>query len=155
MREENRMPKPHVRIYTDGSCVPNPGPGGWAAVLIAGDGRIKELSGNASDTTNNRMELTAALRGLQALTTSCRVELYTDSEYVASGITTWLPGWLKRGWRTRDRQPVKNQDLWQDLQAEIQRHEIVWKTIPGHAGNPYNERADRLAALARDALPLR
>ena len=141
-----------VTIYTDGSCSPNPGPGGWAAILLA-DGREKCLSGNCADTTNNRMELTAAIEALRALKRPCRIILRTDSEYLRQGITAWLPVWIRKNWRTASKQPVKNQDLWQALHVEVQRHDIVWEWTRGHAGDPLNERADELARVARESLP--
>lgn len=140
-----------VTIYTDGACRGNPGPGGWGAVLSWGD-HVKELSGAEPATTNNRMELTAAIEALAALKRPCRVELYTDSQYVRKGITEWLTQWKARGWRTADRKPVKNVDLWQALEREIARHTIEWHWVKGHAGVPGNERADRLANDAIDAL---
>lgn len=140
-----------VTIYTDGACRGNPGPGGWGAVLIFGP-HEKELSGAEPLTTNNRMELTAAIRALAALKRPCDVALYTDSQYLRSGITEWLEQWKQRNWRTSDRKPVKNVDLWQALEAEIQRHRIEWHWVRGHAGNPGNERADRLANEAIDRM---
>jgi len=143
--------RPHVTIYTDGACRGNPGPGGWGAVLIFGE-HEKELSGSEPQTTNNRMELTAAIRALAALKKPCDVTLYTDSTYVRSGILEWLPQWKQREWRTADRKPVKNVDLWQALEREIERHRIEWHWVRGHAGNEGNERADRLANEAIDEL---
>jgi ribonuclease HI len=140
-----RLPK--VSIATDGACKGNPGPGGWGAVLRFGD-RERELSGGERDTTNNRMELTAAIRALQALTKPCHVELSTDSVYVKDGITRWIFGWQRNGWRTSSRQPVKNADLWQELLTAIEPHRIDWVWVKGHAGDPDNERADRLASEA-------
>ena len=139
-----------VEIYTDGACRGNPGPGGWGAVLSSGN-HEKELSGAEPLTTNNRMELTAAIRALAALKRPCSVALYTDSQYVRKGITEWLPQWKARDWRTADRKPVKNVDLWQALEREIERHRIEWHWVKGHAGVPGNERADRLANEAIDA----
>jgi ribonuclease HI len=136
-----------VTIFTDGACRSNPGPGGWAAVLIY-QGQEKRLSGSAPMTTNNRMELTAAIEGLKALKRPCSVELYTDSEYVQKGIHIWLSGWKKRGFRTADGMPVKNQDLWQQLEEAASRHKVEWKWVRGHAGNQYNELCDRLAKEA-------
>jgi ribonuclease HI len=133
-----------VEAFTDGACRGNPGPGGWGVVLRS-QGREKELSGGEPATTNNRMELTAAIRALEALRERCRVDLYTDSTYVRNGITTWLPGWRRRGWKTADKKPVKNQDLWLALAALADRHEVAWHWVRGHAGHPENERADRLA----------
>ena len=146
------MALPHVTIYTDGGCKPNPGPGGWGVLLIAESGPTKELSGAAPDTTNNRMELTAAIEALRALNRPCRVTLYTDSEYLRRGITEWMPGWIKRGWQRGKDKAVKNQDLWQALATEIERHEIDWKWVKGHAGNAHNERVDQLAAAACEQL---
>ncbi len=137
-----------VAIYTDGACSGNPGPGGWGAVLLYGAHR-REISGANADTTNNRMELTAAIRALEALKLPSTVALYTDSTYVKDGITRWLPGWKARGWRTASKSPVKNRDLWEALDTLVQRHAVSWHWVRGHAGNPENERAD---ALAREAL---
>lgn len=144
-----------VVIYTDGACDPNPGPGGWAAVLRYGR-HEKVLSGSASQTTNNRMELQAALAALQALKWPCQVELYTDSEYLHLGITDWLATWQRRGWRTSQRKPVQNQDLWRALVAQIERHQVAWHWVKGHAGSPLNERVDQLAreAIPRSAQPI-
>jgi ribonuclease HI len=133
-----------VIIYTDGACKGNPGPGGWGALLMAGD-RRRELCGGEANTTNNRMELTAAIEALAALKRPCRVQMYTDSQYVRLGITEWLPQWKRRGWKTADRKPVKNDDLWRALEAQIERHEVHWHWVKGHAGNAGNERADELA----------
>ena len=133
-----------VTIYTDGACRGNPGPGGWGAVLEAGEHR-KTLCGGESETTNNRMELTAAIEALAALKRRSRVALYTDSVYLRDGITRWLPGWKSRGWRTAARKPVKNQDLWQRLDALAARHDVDWHWVKGHAGDPGNEAADALA----------
>ena len=135
---------PHVIIFTDGACRGNPGPGGWGAILLFGD-RKKEIWGGEPETTNNRMELIAAIEALSALTRPCRVDLHTDSQYVQKGISEWLPGWKARGWRTAAREPVKNADLWQRLIAARGRHEIDWKWVKGHAGHAENERADELA----------
>ncbi|HVY66790.1 MAG TPA: ribonuclease HI [Gammaproteobacteria bacterium] len=135
-----------VQAFTDGACRGNPGPGGWGVVLKSGV-HVKELCGGEPATTNNRMELTAAIEALAALKQRCRVALYTDSTYVRSGITEWLPAWRARGWRTADRKPVKNQDLWQALAAQAERHEVRWHWVKGHAGHPENERADELANL--------
>jgi len=140
-----------VEAYTDGACRGNPGPGGWGVVLRSG-GHVKELSGGAPATTNNRMELTAAIEALLALKQRCRVQLYTDSTYVRSGITQWLHAWKARGWKTADRKPVKNQDLWMALDEAAQRHEVRWHWVKGHAGHPENERADELANLGLDEL---
>lgn len=137
---------PRLEIYTDGACVPNPGPGGWGAVLRFGE-HEKELYGSEpGTTTNNRMELTAPIRALQSLTRSSVVLLYTDSTYVKNGITQWLPRWKRNGWRTSTKEPVKNADLWQLLEAALAPHDVQWLWVKGHAGHPENERADRLAA---------
>jgi ribonuclease HI len=135
---------PGVVIYTDGACSGNPGPGGWGAILMHGDKR-KELHGGEKLTTNNRMELKAAIQALEALNRPCKVELHTDSQYVRQGITEWLPGWKARGWRTASKAPVKNDDLWRELDAARLRHDVTWKWVKGHAGHPLNERADALA----------
>jgi ribonuclease HI len=140
-----------VTIYTDGGCIGNPGPGGWAAILLYGEHR-KELSGRYRETTNNRMELLAAIEGLEALTRPCRVELYTDSSYLRDGITRWVHGWQRNGWRTAAKKPVKNQDLWQRLLGAVERHApaggVDWRWTKGHAGNEFNELADDLANAA-------
>ncbi len=141
--------KPRVRIYTDGSCLGNPGAGGWGALLYSG-ARQRALCGTEPMTTNNRMELTAAIRALEALKRPSQVELNTDSKYLQLGITEWLPRWKLRGWITASRKPVKNRDLWQALEAAVVGHEISWRWIRGHTGNPENEAADR---LARGAIP--
>jgi len=133
-----------VRIYTDGACKGNPGPGGWGAVLQT-DGEEKELFGGEPHTTNNRMELTAVIRALEALKGSCNIEIYTDSQYVQKGISEWLPDWKRRGWLTADKKPVKNLDLWQELDRLAGAHRIAWHWVKGHAGHPENERADELA----------
>jgi len=133
-----------VEIFTDGACLGNPGPGGWAA-LLRYRGREKELVGGESETTNNRMELMAAIAGLEALTRPSRVHLTTDSSYVKDGITKWLHGWKRRDWRTADRKPVKNRDLWQRLEAAAASHEVDWAWVRGHAGHEENERVDLLA----------
>ena len=140
-----------VEIYTDGACRGNPGPGGWGATLEFGE-HFRELSGAEADTTNNRMELTAVIRALEALKRRAAVTVHTDSEYVRRGITEWLPNWKARGWRTADRKPVKNQDLWEQLDAAAARHDIEWKWVKGHSGVPGNERVDALANAAIDAL---
>jgi ribonuclease HI len=140
-----------IEIYTDGACRGNPGPGGWAALLKSG-AREREISGAEAHTTNNRMELTAVIRALEALKRPVRARVYTDSEYVRRGISEWLPAWKGRGWRTADRKPVKNQDLWQRLDELAAAHDIEWHWVPGHAGVPGNERADRLANAAIDKL---
>jgi len=133
-----------VEAFTDGACRGNPGPGGWG-VLLRHQGREKELSGGDPLTTNNRMEMTAAIRALEALKRPCRVALYTDSTYLRSGITEWLPLWRRRGWRTATGKPVKNQDLWLELAAQTERHDVSWHWVRGHSGHPENERADALA----------
>lgn len=145
---------PGVSIYTDGGCRPNPGPGGWAAVLIEGDRPVRELSGGDPDTTNNRMEIQAAVEGLRALEGPYRVQLFTDSEYLRQGVTNWLPKWRENGWKTSSKKEVKNQDLWQVLQRELERHRVTWHWVRGHAGNRWNERADRLASKAIPTPPL-
>jgi ribonuclease HI len=140
-----------IEIYADGACRGNPGPGGWGALLIAGEAR-RELSGAEILTTNNRMELTAAIEALKALKRPVSVTLYTDSKYVCTGVQEWLPSWQARGWKTADRKPVKNQDLWQALDAARTPHQVRWQWVKGHAGNVGNERADELANEAIDAL---
>ena len=140
-----------VAIYTDGACSGNPGPGGWGALLVYGSKR-RELSGAEPHTTNNRMELTAAIKALDALTEPCHVNLATDSQYLRQGITTWLPNWRRRGWKTSSKTPVKNQDLWQALDGLAQRHQVSWNWVKGHANHPENELCDRLAVSAMKAL---
>jgi ribonuclease HI len=140
-----------VRIYTDGACKGNPGPGGWGALLRAG-AHERELYGGDPATTNNRMELTAVIRALGALKRPTEVEIYTDSEYVKKGITEWLAAWKRRGWRTSDRKPVKNADLWRELDEAAGRHRVRWHWVRGHAGHPENERADALANLGVSSL---
>ena len=137
-----------VVIHTDGACSGNPGPGGWGAILEY-NGHVKELSGGAAETTNNRMELTAAIEALTALARPSAVELHTDSEYLRNGITRWIHGWKRNGWRTADREPVKNAELWQALDALARQHRIDWRWVRGHAGHDLNERAD---ALAREGM---
>ncbi len=139
---------PRVEIATDGACKGNPGRGGWGAVLRAADGRERELSGGERETTNNRMELMAAIEGLNALKRPCRVVLSTDSRYVMDGLTKWIKGWQKNGWKTAAKQPVKNAELWQALLAAAKPHRIEWVWVKGHAGHPDNERADKLASDA-------
>lgn len=141
----------NVEIYTDGACRGNPGPGGWGALLRYG-GVERELYGGEPDTTNNRMELQAAIQGLKALTRPCRVDLTTDSEYVRNGITRWLDGWKQKGWKTAAKKPVKNADLWLALDEENQRHEVSWHWVKGHSGHAENERADQLANRGIDEL---
>ena len=140
-----------IEIYTDGACRGNPGPGGWAALLRTGE-HEREISGAEPLTTNNRMELTAVIRALESLKRPVQARLYTDSEYVRRGITEWVVAWKARGWRTADRKPVKNQDLWQRLDELQAGHQIEWHWVPAHTGVPGNERVDRLANLAIDAL---
>lgn len=135
-----------VIIHTDGACKGNPGPGGWGAILQAG-GKTKELCGGEPVTTNNRMELLAAIMALEALTRPCQVELHTDSKYVMTGITEWIHRWKARGWKTADKKPVKNDDLWKRLDAARARHDVKWRWVKGHAGHELNERADQLANL--------
>jgi ribonuclease HI len=136
-----------VEMFTDGACKGNPGPGGWGVVIRSG-GREKELSGGEPLTTNNRMELLAAIRGLEALTRPCRVALYTDSVYVRDGISRWVHNWLRNGWRTADKKPVKNAELWQELLAAQAPHRVEWHWVKGHSGHPENDRADALACAA-------
>ncbi len=133
-----------VIVFTDGACSGNPGPGGWGAILIFGEHR-KELSGGEANTTNNRMELTGAIAALETLNRACTVDLNTDSNYLRDGITKWIHGWKRNGWKTADKQPVKNIDLWQRLDAALKQHEIRWHWVKGHAGDAENERADELA----------
>jgi ribonuclease HI len=138
---------PDVVIYTDGACSGNPGPGGWGAILTSGQHR-KELKGGEDHTTNNRMELMGAISALEALKGPSNVELHTDSQYVQQGISKWIHGWKRNGWRTADKKPVKNTDLWQRLDAAMQRHDVKWHWVKGHAGHDMNERADELAREA-------
>ena len=140
-----------IEIFTDGACKGNPGPGGWGAVLRKG-ATEKELSGGEPATTNNRMELTAVIRALQALQRPCQIALHTDSRYVIDGITGWIHGWQKNGWKTAAKKPVLNADLWLELQEATRRHRIEWKWVKGHAGHPENERADALASAAAVAI---
>ena len=135
----------HVIIHTDGACKGNPGPGGWGAILQTGGGHEKELWGGEALTTNNRMELMAAIMALEALKRPCRVDLHTDSKYVMQGVTEWIRGWKARGWKTADKKPVKNEDLWRRLDEARKRHEVKWHWVKGHAGHALNERADGLA----------
>ena len=140
-----------VYAYTDGACRGNPGPGGWGVLLRYGE-REKELYGGELETTNNRMELTAAIRALESLTRPCKVCVVTDSVYVTKGISEWLPQWVKRGWKTANKEPVKNVDLWQQLETARLRHQVEWKWVKGHAGHVENERADRLANKGVDEI---
>ncbi|GAN55151.1 ribonuclease HI [Tanticharoenia sakaeratensis] len=142
-------PKPRVEIWTDGGCKPNPGPGGWAVLLRMGT-HERELSGGAPETTNNRMELTAAAEALEALTKPCVVELHTDSEYLRNGITRWHTGWVRRNWRNASGDPVANMDLWRRILDAAKPHEVTWTWVRGHAGNENNERVDQLATRARE-----
>jgi len=139
--------KKRVDIYTDGACSGNPGPGGWGAVLRYGTTE-KEISGGEPATTNNRMEMTAVIEGLRSVKAHCIVHVHTDSKYVMQGMQEWLPGWKARGWKTADKKPVKNVDLWQSLEEQCARHELHWHWVKGHNGHPENERADALAVAA-------
>jgi len=136
-----------VELFTDGACSGNPGPGGWGA-LLRYKGTEKQLSGAELDTTNNRMELMAAIEGLRAIKRTCPVTIYTDSKYVLQGVTEWMDGWKSRGWKTADKKPVKNQDLWMELDTQVARHNIKWIWVKGHAGHVENERVDELARMA-------
>ena len=136
--------RPHVTVWTDGACSGNPGPGGWGAILVA-ERHEKELSGGEAVTTNNRMELMAAISALEALKKPSLVDIHTDSQYLRGGITGWIKGWKRNGWRTADKKPVKNVELWQELDQELARHSVRWVWVKGHAGDPGNERADALA----------
>jgi ribonuclease HI len=140
-----------VVIYTDGACRGNPGPGGWGA-LLRYNGREKSLCGGERETTNNRMEMMGAISALETLREPCEVTLFTDSSYVLKGLTEWLPGWKRRGWRTADGKPVKNQDLWQRLSQAVERHQVQWQWVKGHAGDPGNEAADQLANQGIDRM---
>ncbi len=145
-----RMNNPkHVQLYTDGACSGNPGPGGWACLLIYKE-KQKELSGGQKRTTNNQMELTAVIQGLSLLKEKCIVDLYTDSKYVLEGATLWLNGWIQKGWKKADKKPVLNMEYWQQLYPLLQSHEITWHWVKGHAGHPQNERVDQLACIQRD-----
>lgn len=151
-RDENsRADVTIVDIYTDGACRGNPGPGGWGAFLTIGTTE-KDLSGAETLTTNNRMELTAVIRALESLTRPVQARVFTDSEYVRKGITEWVANWKRRGWKTADKKPVKNQDLWEQLDALAAKHQLEWHWVKGHSGNPGNERVDRLANEAIDAM---
>jgi ribonuclease HI len=142
-----------VEIFTDGACKGNPGPGGWGTILRYGS-QEKELHGGEPETTNNRMELMAAIQGLESLTRPSAVHLYTDSVYLINGITKWVAGWKRNGWKTKDKKPVKNVDLWTRLEEATTRHDVTWQWVKGHAGHPENERADELACLgAAEAVP--
>jgi ribonuclease HI len=141
---DSAVERPSIVIYTDGACSGNPGPGGWGAILMSGAHR-KELKGGEPHTTNNRMELMAVISALEALKSPSAVELWTDSQYVKNGITAWIFGWKRNGWKTADKKPVKNAELWQQLDAARARHKVEWKWVKGHAGHPENERADELA----------
>ena len=140
-------PKQIVEIFTDGACSGNPGPGGWGAILRFGAVE-KELNGSEEHTTNNRMELMAAIRGIEAVKRPCEIHLHTDSEYLRQGITTWIHSWKKKGWKTADKKPVKNVDLWQRLETAIETHHVKWHWVKGHSGHAENERADELARIA-------
>ncbi len=144
-------PPDEVHAWTDGACKGNPGPGGWGAWLRFGE-HERELFGGEELTTNNRMELTAVIEALRALNRPCAVTLHVDSQYVMNGVTRWVPGWKRNGWRTADKKPVKNRDLWEALDAELARHQVTWQWVKGHAGDPGNERAD---ALANRGVPAR
>lgn len=141
----------HIEIFTDGACRGNPGPGGWGAILRYA-GKVRELKGADPDTTNNRMELTAPIEALSVLKETCQVTLTTDSQYVRQGITTWIEGWKRNGWKTANKKAVKNADLWQTLDVLNQKHHVDWRWVKGHSGHPENERVDELANLAIDAL---
>lgn len=144
------MSKNIVRIYTDGACSGNPGPGGWGVLLLWND-HEKELYGGEAETTNNRMELLAAIKGLEAVTKNVPIELYTDSTYVQKGVTEWMEGWKAKGWKTASKKPVKNKDLWQELDAVVSQKNVSFHWVKGHAGHPENERADTLACRGRDS----
>ena len=144
--------QPTVHLFTDGACSGNPGPGGWAYLLRhPTSGREREANGGERETTNNRMELTAVIRGLEALTRPSVVELYSDSQYVLNGLSKWMAGWKKKGWKTASKQPVKNKELWVELDTLMQEHDLRFHWVEGHAGHPENERCDELAVEARDA----
>ena len=143
------MPKKEVTIYTDGACSGNPGPGGWGAIMRFGE-HEKELNGGEFETTNNKMELTAAIEALNALKEPCLVNLHTDSQYVKGGITGWIEGWKRNGWKTSAKKPVKNEELWRALEQARDRHDVTWHWVKGHAGHPDNERADELARQGMD-----
>jgi ribonuclease HI len=145
------MSKPHVEAFTDGACSGNPGPGGWGVVLRYG-GHEKELCGGEHDTTNQRMELTAAIEALKALTKPCRITIHSDSKYVVQGMREWIDGWKRNGWKNASKKPVANQELWQQLDEAAARHHVIWEWVKGHAGHPENERADELANQGIDEL---
>jgi len=145
------MELPDVEIFTDGACKGNPGPGGWGAILRSG-GKERELSGGEKLSTNNRMELMAAIEALKALKKPCHVQLWTDSNYVRDGITRWIHAWRRNGWKTSDKKPVKNAELWQALCAAVEPHQITWKRVKGHAGHAENERVDQLACAAAESV---
>ncbi len=151
MTQTQPMARKTIEVFTDGACRGNPGPGGWG-VLLRYNGREKELWGGEPETTNNRMELMAAIRALEALNQECEVDLFTDSTYVRDGITRWMQNWKRRGWKTANRKPVKNQDLWQELDAAAARHRVRWHWVEGHAGHEGNERADTLANRGVDEI---
>jgi ribonuclease HI len=140
-----------VQIHTDGACLGNPGPGGWAALLRYGT-REREIAGAEADTTNNRMELMAAISALESLTEACGIDLFTDSQYVRQGIIDWMPNWIRRNWKTAGGDPVKNRDLWERLHAATERHRIAWHWVKGHSGDPDNERVDALARAAAEGV---
>lgn len=144
------MNKKQIELYTDGACSGNPGPGGWACLLVYKD-KSKQLSGGDKQTTNNKMELTAVIQGLKLLKEPCQIDLYTDSKYVLEGATKWLDGWIEKGWKKADKKPVQNVELWQQLLPLLQYHEITWHWVKGHAGHPQNELVDSLACNERDS----
>ena len=150
MSESAAQAMKRIDIFTDGACKGNPGPGGWGAILRMGS-HEKEMSGGEAETTNNRMEMTAVIRALKALTEPCAVTIHTDSRYVIDGMTKWIEGWKRKGWVSASKQPVRNQDLWHDLIEAVLHHQIEWQWIKGHDGHPENERADKLASDAADA----
>ena len=147
MNENHSLPE--IIIYTDGACSPNPGPGGWGAIILQEGKKPVELSGSGGESTNNRMELTAVISALAEIKTPHRITLYTDSQYVKNGITSWIDGWQKKNWQTADKKPVKNVDLWKALLEQVKRHHVSWEWVRGHAADPWNERADELAVAAR------
>ena len=149
MKTEASQSAKEVTIYTDGACSGNPGPGGWAAALVYGD-HARELVGGEAHTTNNRMELLAAIKALASLREKCKVTIYTDSQYLKNGIESWIHNWKKNGWRTTAKKPVLNEELWRELDREAQKHEITWRWVRGHDGSPLNERVDFLATQERD-----